>query len=166
MIGKKQTERLRERIEKNRQDRQQKIEASRPYRERVREAQEAAPVVPRMDFWCEACSVWDKSKGDIVAVARKRVSSPTGALPRAWYTGECPQGHMVIRHITDKNTDPYYRQSLKMHRERQMAADDLLQPSDPRFRVVYPAQWEQMQAQRRAQEEAREIEEYNKRYAK
>lgn len=161
MIGKKQAERLQERIEKNRAARQSAIEKSRPYREREREVNEAPKIVPRMDFWCQACGEYDRTKGDIVAVARKQSWHPSGGLPSARYAGECPKGHLVLRFITEKNRDPYYRQSEKMHRERKAAADDLLQPNDPRFRQVYPAQWERLQAVKRAEEEAQAIKEYN-----
>lgn len=165
MIGKTQAKRLQERIEANRERRQKEIEKSRPYKEREREVTEALSVIPRMDFWCEACAQWDRSKGDIVAVARKQVKYHDNDLPQARYTGFCPKGHMVMRFITEKNRDPYYRQSFKMYQERKKAADDLLQPSDPRFKQVYPQAWEKLQAEQRAREEQKDIEEYNKKHA-
>lgn len=163
MIGKVQAQRLRDRIDSNREKRQREIEKSRPYRERVREVNDAYQIVPRMDFWCDGCGGHDESKGDIVAVGRKDAKYPSGQLPIARYVGECPRGHLVIRHITEKNRDPYYYKSLKMKRERAMAADDLLQPSDPRFKQVYPNQWAKMEAERRAMEEHEELKRYAER---
>lgn len=160
MIGKAQTKRLQERVDANRERRQRELESTRPYRERMREVNEAYQVVPRMDFWCDACAGFDESKGDIVAVGHKGVRAPSGHLPFAFYQGQCPKGHMVMRHITDKHRDPYYHKSIKMRRERAMAADDLLQPNDPRFRLVYPNQWAKMEAERKADEERAELEKY------
>ncbi len=132
----------------------------------MREITDAFPRVPRMDFWCEACAGFDRTKGDVVAMAYKDVKTPTGYLPFARYVGHCEKGHMVLRFITDKHRDPYYHQSEKMRRERAMAADDLLQPNDPRFRVVYPNQWAKMEAQRKADEETTELEKYAREHGK
>lgn len=166
MIGKAQAKRLQDRIDANMETRRKAIEASQPYRDRTREINDAPGRLPRMEFWCEACGVVDDRKGDVVAVAYKDVKHPKNQLPIARYVGYCPKGHMVMRFITDKNRDPYYHLSVKMQYERRRSADDMLQPNDPRFRIVYPRQWEKMEADRHAAEESAAIEAENLKHAR
>jgi hypothetical protein len=50
----------------------------------------------------------------------------------------------MIRRITDKVQDPYYYQSLMLNRQRYNMRDDLLTPDDPRFKLLYPKQYEEL----------------------
>lgn len=50
--------------------------------------------------------------------------------------GDC--GRRMIRLINDARNDPYYRLSTKTRRDVRIYADDLIQPDDPRFDVLYP----------------------------
>lgn len=111
------------------------------YRDRMLEIKHA-PNRDRVAFWCSKC------QRDIVSYAYKQVRYPKGQLPIAWHVGKCPDGHTLIRYITDKGADPYYHQSFFMRLERSRLANDLVQPDDPRFRILYPAQYRKMQEDR------------------
>jgi hypothetical protein len=65
-------------------------------------------------------------------------------MPTAWYTGYCPNGHRMIRRITDKDSDPYYFMSDILKRQRYDLRDMLLTPDDPRFKELYPEQYKQL----------------------
>ena len=94
--------------------------------------------VTRMDFWCEEC------QKDFTANAYKRIGE-AGRWPVAWYVGVCPDRHQCIRYITDKGHDPYYWKSKMIREQRHEMADAMLIPSDPRFRLVYPEKWRELE---------------------
>lgn len=112
-----------------------------------------------MGFWCDEC------EKDFETVGEKHIAHGlnlnTGksyeCTPlRAFYLGRCPQGHVARRFITDKHDDPYYYKSEMLRRQRVDLADAMLQPHDPRFRHVYPAQWKKIQAEQEMQREMRD----------
>ena len=153
-----QTERLRRRAESNAAYRERLQNMGAEYRERVALIMSSFPR-QRMGFWCERC------RKDVDAVGYRHTTMyaldvdsgetvpTTDPRPSAWYEARCPKGHHLIRRITDKASDPYYRLSLAMRRDRARYERDLLQPSDPRFKYVYPTEWKRLQEQRQAQEE-------------
>jgi hypothetical protein len=78
-----------------------------------------------------------------------------------WNGGEPHWGvpcKQAIRRITDKQFDPYYRDSEQLAKERIDHADDFLQPGDPRFNQLYgdplKPYYERMEAIERAKWEA------------
>jgi hypothetical protein len=151
----RRVEKLKERIDTQRIGRALSMEGARVSRERVREVNDAYPYIIRYDFWCDHC------KEDIVTRAWKDARASSGRLPIARYVGYCPKcQRQVYRHITEKHLDPYYHRSLKIRKERILLADAMLQPHEPRFRLVYQDAWADIVAQRKAEEEAKEQQEY------
>ncbi len=145
-------DRLRKRVDANRASRQRDLERTQAYRDRMREIADAYPRV-LTQFWCDTCSL------DVEGMGVKQVRGPQGRLPWAWYEGRCAKNHVVLRRITEKQGDPYYVRSEKLKRERIDMADAMLQPHEPRFRLVYPDQWKAIQAQSEADREARDLSE-------
>lgn len=136
-------ERLTRRIEDRREARDRELMREAGYKDHIRAIQEA-PEEQKMDFWCKVC------KCDFNADARKMVRH-AGRWPVAWYVGLCPLGHSAIRHITDKHHDVYYRESVMLQRQRVELADAMLTPDDPRFALVYPQKWRELEEQREEQ---------------
>lgn len=104
---------------------------------------ESAPFHVRKDVWCDTC------KHDYSALLRKQ-----GNELMAYYLGKCSRGHTVRREITNP-IDPFYTKSQRLRVERMMYADDLLTPSDDRFRHVYPDKWRELEADRERRESTR-----------
>lgn len=155
---------LTSRVASNRQARE-RAEAASKWESDRRKVVEEAPSRQVMEFWCDH----RKCKTDLIALAHKRrnwgynldTNTAYEVFPlRAWYVARCDRGHEVVRYITDKSLDPYFMLSERLKRERFIAGDDLLQPSDPRFKVVYPRQWEQLEAEREAAREKQEYMDY------
>ena len=66
-----------------------------------------------------------------------------------WYVGYCKKcKQKLIRFITNQNKDPYFRESLKLKRQRMDMANDLVQYGDPRFKNLYKDQWEKFEQQK------------------
>lgn len=124
-------ENLEKRYDEARATRIAKEEAERPLKDRIRAIFDA-PRFVKTDFWCNIC------RKDCTGTGSRQVSTIRPHAPTAWYKGNCPLGHPMLRRITDKAEDPYYSQSMMIKRQRAEAADDLLDPSDPRFHVLYP----------------------------
>lgn len=125
------------RYDKRRKERAEKEARERPFKDRV-DAIFSAPKFTKMDFWCKTC------KKDCTGTGYRQVSIIRSRFPTAWFVGFCPMGHKVMRRITDKGTDPYYNLSFMIKRMRYERRDDLLTPDDPRFKVLYPKQWEEL----------------------
>lgn len=100
-------------------------------REAVGKDVREAPPTQRMDFFCFVCCK------DMTAVGSKQAH--TNGM--GTYNAQCPLGHNVVRYITNKWKDPYWNASLKVRKDRELYADAMLTPADPRFKIVYPAQW-------------------------
>lgn len=100
------------------------------------------PDRKRLDFWCKECQL------DYSAVGHKHEDKDMCAV----YIGQCMSGHKNVRYITDVNTDPYFDRSHKVRAERELYADLMLTPDDPRFKTVYRKQWLEIEAQREKNE--------------
>lgn len=129
-------QRLKDRYDHVRKLRLERQEKERPYLDRISAIFEA-PKVVITDFWCNKC------KRDCNGHGYRQVSLIRQKLPTAWFKAYCPKGHLMLRYITDKNIDPYYLLSFNLQRQRYDLRDDLLTPMDPRFRVLYPKQYEE-----------------------
>ena len=130
-------QKLKERFDHQQKLRQEMEERERPFKDRVRAIMEA-PRFTQTDFWCDKC------KKDCSGLGYRQVNTFRERLPTAWFTGFCPIGHRLIRRITDKDSDPYYDRSLIVQRSRYEMADDLMTPDDPRFKVLYPKQYDEL----------------------
>lgn len=112
----------------------------------------SAPArVKNMAWWCDQC------RQDCDGPGFKEIRWPVGDLWFAFYRGFCPKGHMLVRRITDKMTDPYFFKSRVIQREQAEHADEMLTPNDPRFREVYPEQWADLQGRKGWEESGRKV---------
>lgn len=145
-------------VDRNQADREKDAARMRDYNDRIR-AILSAPQISRQDFFCRPCRL------DFSAIAYQHIAriynlnthtSSWPRIPTAVYEAKCPKKHPCERRITDKQRDPYYYYSLKMARERDIYRDDMLQPSDPRFRSKYPKMWEHLEAKKEAYEKTLE----------
>ena len=118
-------------------ERKAQKERERPFKERLHVIF-SSPRFIITDFWCDIC------RRDCTGTGFRQVCTIRPQLPTAWFMGFCPEGHKMIRRITDKGSDPYYDRSLLVQRQRYELSDALLTPDDPRFKVVYPKQWEEL----------------------
>lgn len=88
-----------------------------------------APPATITQFWCRKC------RKDRTALGEKRVISWDGT-PFAYYASHraC---HALRRYITDKQADPYWRESASLRRDRARLRKDLLQPGQEGFDLLY-----------------------------
>lgn len=107
---------------------------------RSREVRAAPPIV-QTEFWCDRCHKDFETNGI------KVIQFPKGSVPFAYYVGMCPCGTFARRRITDKLTDPYYFKSQTIRRQQAKFADDMLPPTHPRFKLLYPAQYAKLYGQ-------------------
>ena len=128
---------LEDRYEMLTKKRAERMERERPLRERA-DLIFSAPRVIMTDFWCDVC------KEDCSGVGFRQVSMVRPLLPVAWFEGTCPVGHKLLRYITDKEVDPYYEQSMLLQQQRWEMQDDFLTPDNPRFKELYPRQYEEL----------------------
>jgi len=88
-----------------------------------------------ISFYCEDCRV------DQDLIPGKRVNGNA-----QWFFAECKECEKgLIRYITDKGLDPYYRNSLYLKKQRLKFAKDLIQPGDPRFKTYYKDEWDKLE---------------------
>ncbi len=142
---KQKTQHLAQRVADNRQKRAQALAQSKWFAERVRMIREA-PRRTATEFWCATCD------RDFSCVDALKMVGSNRDIPYAYYEGMCPMKHLAKRHITDKHLDPYYHLSAMVKQQRYDMRDDLLTPADPRFRIVYPKQWAQLEEERETRE--------------
>jgi len=128
---------LRARFEDTRKKRIAKYEEERPLIERLGTIFNADRYATT-DFFCNTC------KRDCTGTGYRQVLTLRKWLPTAWYVGTCPNGHKMIRRITDKNTDPYYYQSYMVQRQRNEMEDSFLTPDNPRFKLLYPDKYDEL----------------------
>ncbi len=130
---------LKKRIDYNQEQRKRDKQRSERDSETRRTIDES-PGIAKMDFWCEKCRQDFTGEGiKAIPYGLDLNSNEHYELSplRAYYIGHCPTGHRAIRYITDKHRDPYFYQSVMLQHQRVEYADDILQPSDERFRKVY-----------------------------
>lgn len=125
-----EVERLKKRIEGNREERARYQAIYDKLQERTREIVDARELMINT-FWCDAC------QADFTGRAYKVVRKLPKKMPIAWYVGHCPARHKCIKRITEKPNDPYYLRSYIVRRDRAKHADDLLTPDSHRFWLLY-----------------------------
>lgn len=125
-------------------------------RERIALVRSAYTRQP-MGFWCDRCRRDFDAIGHLHStlyvfnVDTGKTEMRTEAWPSAHYEALCPKGHSAVRYLTDKVHDPYFSLSEVVQRDRIRMERDLLQPSDPRFKYVYPEQWRRLETAREEQ---------------
>jgi len=86
-----------------------------------------------LDFWCDVCSIEFKSQ------ALKQIEQDWNNLDQhiAYYKSKCWNGHWCIRLITDRYKDSYYKRSRVVANDRAKHIDDILQPHETGFNMLY-----------------------------
>ncbi len=109
------------------------------YRERDKASAERMDIikdsknVELKDFWCPICRTDFKG----VAVKQVEVDWSNSVQYIAFYRTKCWKGHWVQRLITDKFKDSYWSKSLRVAKDRHDAHNDLLQPFESGFQLLY-----------------------------
>ncbi len=85
-------------------------------------------------FWCNSC------QKDFEARGVKRIGY-ADIWPVAWYKAMCLCGKESIKRITDKSKDLYYFRSKIIKRQRGEYSNDLIDMTDPLFKVLYPREY-------------------------
>jgi len=88
-----------------------------------------------VDFYCKVC------KSDFREHEHKE-----GNSWGQWFASKCPScGKKCIRHITEKDKDPYFYESKKLRIQRHNLKNELIQPGEQGFMTRYPKQWKQIE---------------------
>ena len=92
-----------------------------------------------ISFYCKSCDL------DQDLSAHTGCHTFTGEFV-AWYEAECKRcGKNLRRHITEKQSDPYFRQSKKLRMQREQMKKDLLQYGEDGFKTLYKKSWDTFQ---------------------
>ena len=106
-------------------------------------------VLASYDFWCEVC------QEDFTVPARKTSYGFEGNIIST-IRGKCPEcGTTAIRYATHRDQDPYYAKSLKIHRQRNQYALEMLQAKQYGFRTQYGEPYKEFNQKMAAKDEAR-----------
>jgi hypothetical protein len=100
--------------------------------ERNEEIDKAVPY-DIVEFWCDWC------EEDFANFAHKHVEvdwSNSGQRV-AYHKSKHDCGNWCIRHITDKNSDPYWQESLQVAGDRGKYHNELLQPFETGYQLLY-----------------------------
>lgn len=133
-------ERLKNRVEKRHEERLRLKERERILNDRIDTIKSSSDFVPATGYYCSKCNRDIEARGYKVCYK-----------DFAWYKGICVCGATIIRRITDKSGDPYYRKSQVVLRQKAISKLDMLDPNDPLFPLVYPKQWEKIQKEQHEQ---------------
>ena len=134
----KKKARLQNRVREVQQDLQieKEAKAERKKQSKERVAFEKLPQYTKHEFWCTRCAI------DFVAPAYKVWSEEHETASWCAFCPKC--GSHVHRYITHKTIDPYYLQSVKMAAMRSVHEEDMLQPDQFGFKVLYGDVYESM----------------------
>lgn len=91
-----------------------------------------------MGFICVKC------EQEYMAMGHKHIGNLGGNVT-GWYVGKCPCGSMNLRRITDFHTDKYLYKAKSIRRGRVINHYDMIDPSDPMFKVLYPKQYKEFE---------------------
>lgn len=127
------SERLIKRIEDNRELRSRIKRNEQNYNDHMSVITSSADILV-LDFWCKSCSK------DVSATGHKRVGT-AGVWPTAWYVAKCLCGGSLLRRLTDKSKDEYFRLSENIKYQRVRNYNDMLTPADDLFKVIYPKEY-------------------------
>lgn len=81
-----------------------------------------------LDFYCPHCDL------DFIARAKKQIDS---WAPIAYYKTKHRCGTWCIRHITQRDKDPYFYRSKKVARQRAENYKETIQPFETGFNMLY-----------------------------
>jgi len=146
-------DKLKKRVESNREHREDDKKLYEHLTARERLVAEA-PLEQEMDFYCPTCNKHQSLLGRKAIVYGLDLDKNEDYLFQpitASFRSRCPKGHYVRRYITDAKHDPYFKSPILRRLAYEMR-DEMLQPNDPRFRKVYPKQWEEFERQKEENE--------------
>ena len=153
-------------VQRKQEERERYEQQAKKRDERAREISDAKQIA-LMEFWCSV-------HGDFSVLSHKEVLHDYSTIPTTLLARYTPiptaiakfYNHRrrsvsfgkpckrVYRYITDKHLDPYYRDSEMIQRQRVDFERDLIQPWDPRFKLLYgdpyKKYYEQLEAAERA----------------
>ena len=70
-----------------------------------------------------------------------------------WLEARCRQcDEKVIRYVTEKNTDPYLYESLRLKVERDVYRKDLIQPGESGYKQLYKKEWDKLEKKKEKNE--------------
>lgn len=117
---------------------QRRVDEREYFREKQKEKLERnqliqeAHMVAVTDFYCDKC------KKDFKSMAIKQIESDWLSNQFiAFYKTKCDKNHWCIRYITDKHHDPYWMRSRAVARDRGRAFNDIIQPGETGFNLLY-----------------------------
>lgn len=92
-----------------------------------------AKTVDRKEFFCSKC------RKDFMGVAQLQVEEDWNGEDRrsAFYKTKCFCGKWCVRLVTDRERDPYWRESVAVKMDRTAGANDLLQPFEEGYNLLY-----------------------------
>ena len=92
----------------------------------------------KVSFYCKSCKLDQDNE------AEKKSNRYV-----EWFQSNCVRCKTkLIRQITDKQTDPYFRDSIKLKKQRMEMSKDLIQYGEVGFKTLYRKQWEEFEKQR------------------
>jgi len=144
-----------DRLKKRTKDQMEELELDRKRRKTPEELMDndIPQFLPFYDFWCDVC------QEDFSSPARKTSYRLEGNIIST-IRGTCPNCETVaIRHARHRDQDPYYYKSLKIRRQRNQYAMDMIQPGQHGFRSVYGEPFEAFERKMREKEEDLTMEE-------
>lgn len=143
-----ETERLRQRTKEYQEDLRKDRERRKPSPNQ-RMDEDIPQFLPSYDFWCEIC------QEDFTAPARKSSYRFEGNIIST-IRGRCPECETIaIRYATHRDQDPYYAKSLKIRRQRNQYALEMLQAEQYGFRTQYGEPYEEFNRKMAAKDEIR-----------
>lgn len=87
-----------------------------------------------VSFWCDQCNIdFDKN-------AHRETH-----FGEEFFEAYCDRKHKVVRYITNKQNDSYFRKSAKMKRAYIDHKKDLIQPGEEGFKKYYKKEWEKIE---------------------
>ena len=125
-----ETERLRQRTKEYQEELRKDRERRKPSTKQLMN-EDIPQFLLSYDFWCDVC------QKDFEAPARKTTYRINGN-PISTIRGRCLECEtMAIRYATHRDQDPYYYKSLKIRRQRNQYAMEMLQGEQHGFRTHY-----------------------------
>ena len=95
-----------------------------------------------IDFFCSSCRLDQKL---LTFKRQNRYGSS--------YTAKCEECEQSVWRFPDMKLDPYFVESIKLKKERYLLKDDLVQPGDPRFKLLCKEQFDKMEKETFLKEE-------------
>lgn len=116
-------------------------------------------MIKTISFYCKPCGL-DQERLPVENSYSQEMATELGLsqIPR-WYEARCEKCNAkVLRYITDKHLDPYFRLSKKLKIEREKNKKDLLQYGQDGFQTLYPESYKKFQEVEEKIFERRELE--------